>query len=243
MKMSLFSQSINGEVRKWFKSLPATTINDLATFYQSFLNKWETKNNTLQVLNEYKNLKRGPNEIVEEYYDRFNRVYSAIPAAIKPPLGLALIHFPEGFDFDMAYQLRERDPTTLEEMQSNVVKVEANLLAKKSKLKTERRITIKEEPSSSSSYLKIDNLVKIMERIMERMTRADRTPPRDNQINSQNINHNLRRNTPLMKQREQRSPNDQQLRPSFQENYVEEEVEIEEIFRGTPNQFVWGDRK
>ena len=31
----------------------------------------------------------------------------------------------------MEYQLRERDPTTLDEMQANAPKVEANLLAKK----------------------------------------------------------------------------------------------------------------
>jgi len=181
VKMKLFSQILSGEVRKWFKSLPIATINDLAAFNQSFLNRWETKKNPLQVLNEYKNIKRGPNETIEEYCDRFNRVYNAIPAAIKPPPELSLIHFLEGFDVNMAYQLRERDPTALEEMQSNAVKVDTNLLAKKSNLKTERRVTIKEEPSSSSLDLKIDNLIKTMERMMERMTMADRTPPRDNQ--------------------------------------------------------------
>lgn len=86
-------------------------------------------------------------------------------------------------------------------MQSNVFKVEANLLSKKSKLKTERRVTIKEEPSSSSSDLKIDNLVKTMEIMMERMTVVDITPPRDNQENSQNINQNLRRNPCLIKKK------------------------------------------
>ena len=82
-------------------------------------------------MNEYKNLKRGPNETVEAYCDKFNKVYNAILASIKPPQGLALIHFPEGFDVDMAYQLRERDPMNLEEIQDNAHKVEANLLAKK----------------------------------------------------------------------------------------------------------------
>lgn len=85
---------------------------------------------------------------MEEYYDRLNKVYNEITSSIKPPLGLGLIHFPEGFDVDMAYQLRERDPTTLEEIKANALKVEANLLAKKEKLKAERRATIKEEPSS-----------------------------------------------------------------------------------------------
>ena len=34
----------------------------------------------------------------------------------------------------------------MEEMQANAIKVEANILAKKAKLKFESRVTIKEEP-------------------------------------------------------------------------------------------------
>lgn len=67
-------------------------------------------------LDEYKRLKRKPNESVEEYCEWFNIVYKAIPQDIKPSPGLALIYFPDGFNVDMEYQLRERDPTTLEEM-------------------------------------------------------------------------------------------------------------------------------
>jgi len=42
-----------------------------------------------------------------------------------------------------------------------------------------------------------------------------------------NPDHNFRRNPPQIKQREQRNPtNQQQIRPLFQENYVDDEVEI-----------------
>jgi hypothetical protein len=44
---------------------------------------------------------------------------------------LALIKFPDGFDADMSYQLRERNSTTLEDMQKSAISVEANLLAKR----------------------------------------------------------------------------------------------------------------
>lgn len=43
----------------------------------------------------------------------FNAVYNAILANIKPPEGLVLLKFPDGFDVDMAYQLCECEPTTL----------------------------------------------------------------------------------------------------------------------------------
>lgn len=83
-------------------------------------------------------------------------------------MGLALIKFPDGFDPDMAYQLRERDPATLEDMQKIVVSVEANLLAKKARTKTEKKVTIKEEAFSS------DHLLCKIEKIFDRLTIADK---------------------------------------------------------------------
>jgi len=66
---------------------------------------------------EYNSMKRNPNEIVQEFTSRFNTVYNSIPDDMKPPPGLALLHYPDAFNPEMAYQLRERDLTTLEEMQ------------------------------------------------------------------------------------------------------------------------------
>jgi hypothetical protein len=65
-------------------------------------------------LSEYENIRRNQGETVQDYCTRFNNLYNAIPAEIKPPQGLALIKFPDGFDIDMSYQLRERNSTTLE---------------------------------------------------------------------------------------------------------------------------------
>ena len=38
-----------------------------------------------------------------------------------------MMKFPDGFDADMAYQLREREPATMEDMQKIAVSIEANL--------------------------------------------------------------------------------------------------------------------
>ena len=43
IKLRLFSQSLGGEVRKWFKGLTPHSIRDLQAFHQKFLNKWEVK--------------------------------------------------------------------------------------------------------------------------------------------------------------------------------------------------------
>ena len=60
-----------------------------------------------------------------------------------------------------------------------------------------------------------------MERMMEIINLNERAPPRENQEKPQNINknQNFRRDPPQIKQRE----NDQQIRPPFQDNYVDEE--------------------
>jgi hypothetical protein len=95
-------------------------------------------------------------------------------------------------------------------MQRDVVSVEENMLAKRARQRTEKRVTIKEEPSTSSSDAKLDSLVRTMERMMDRLDIVDRTPPRENQPGPQIRNPNFRRNQPQIKQREpreQRGPN------------------------------------
>jgi len=64
VQMRLFAQTLAGDVRTWFRSLPANNINTLEVFYRKFLNRWEKKKNPLQILSEYENIKRGPNETV-----------------------------------------------------------------------------------------------------------------------------------------------------------------------------------
>jgi hypothetical protein len=238
VQMRLFAQSLTGEVKKWFKALRPASINDLAAFHRSFLDRWEVKKNPLQILSEYENIKRNQGETVQDYCTRFNNLYNAIPADIKPPQGLALIKFPDGFDTDMSYQLRERNSATLEDMQKSAVSMEANLLARRARQRTERRVTIKEEPSTSSSDAKLDSLARAMERMMERLTITERNPPRDNQVAPPIQNPNFRRNLPQIRQRdprdqrEQRGP-DQQIRPPLQENYADDGEEVLEEFDDT----------
>ena len=59
-------------------------------------------------------------------------------------------------------------------MQTNVVSVEVNILARKARLRNERRVTIKEETSSSNG--KIDQLAKTSKRIMDRLDNIERRP-------------------------------------------------------------------
>jgi len=97
------------------RALPNNSIDSLDIFYQQLLNRWEKKKNPLQILSEYENIKRGPNETVQDYCTRFNNIYNATPVNLRAPPNLASINFPDGFNTDMAFQLRERNPPTLED--------------------------------------------------------------------------------------------------------------------------------
>lgn len=79
----------------------------------------------------------------------------------------------------MAYRVRERNPPTLEEMKSVAVSVEENLLAKRARFRNERRGTAKDETSPFD--IKIDSLIKSMERLIDRIENMERKPQWDNQ--------------------------------------------------------------
>ena len=113
VQMRLFAQTLTGEVKKWFKALLEIHIANLEAFHRLFIIRWEKKKNPLHIFPEYEHIKRGPNEPVQDYCTRFNNIYNAIPVNIEPPTDLALLKFPNGFDMDMSYQLRERKPETL----------------------------------------------------------------------------------------------------------------------------------
>jgi len=116
----------------------------------------------------------GPNETVQDYCTRSNNVYNAIPLELRPPPSLALIKFLDGFDTDRAFQLRERNPPTLEDMQSVAVSIEANLLSKRARVRNERRTPLKDETSPFDQ--KMDVLAKGMEKLMDKIENIEMKP-------------------------------------------------------------------
>lgn len=150
--------------------MPVASIATLDDLQRQFLDRWEIKKNPLQILHEYEHINQNVGESVQDYCTRFNSIYKAIPDHLRPPVGLSMMKFPDGFDANMAYQLREREPAIMEDMQKIVVSVEANLLAKRARARAENKVTIKEEPSST------DQLLRKVEQMFERV-KLDKTEP------------------------------------------------------------------
>ena len=76
--MRLFAKSFGGEVREWFRGFPTRSIHSFQEFKTIFLGKWERKKNSLHLVTEYSNLRRGPNESVYDFSVRFKKTYNAI---------------------------------------------------------------------------------------------------------------------------------------------------------------------
>jgi len=216
VRMRIFVQSLTGDVRTWFRSLAANSITTPDELYQSFTNRWGKKKYPLHILGEYDTIKRGSQETVLEYCARFNNVYNAIQQNLRPPPDLALYKFPDGFDSDMAYQLKERAPQTLAEMQNVAVSVEANLIAKRNRARMERRTTFKEEPSALDQ--KLDANINGLQRLAERVENVERKASWEGQQSSTIRNPNFRKN---QNPNVGRADPDQHIRPPFQQNFAE----------------------
>ena len=106
--MIFFSQSFYGEVKKWFKGLVARSFHDFQEFEIVFVRKWETMKNSLHLLTQYNNLKRGPVESLQYFSTRFMRTYDSILVDVKPPPGVAKLHYADAFSSEFTLLLRER---------------------------------------------------------------------------------------------------------------------------------------
>jgi hypothetical protein len=161
----IFALYLQGKIKNWFKNLPAASIINFHQFVKIFLDRWVIMRNVFLILEEYDHLKRHLGETVHQFLTRFNKVYHAMPADLRPPPGSTYLHFPDDFDPEMTFQLRERNTTTLEEMKKVMADVEANLLIKRSKVKNKEREQLK------SSEAKLDILASTMEEMMQKISK------------------------------------------------------------------------
>ena len=157
VKMRLFSQSLLGEAKKWFKDFPDGSIMNFQAFQNAFLDRWDDKQNPLQLLSQYNSLKKGGFEFVHEFSSRFMRVYNSIPEDIKPSAATAKLHYAGAFDSDFAFPLRERKSVSLATMFTAALEVEVNMMAS-GKMKhryIDRRKKEENMPSTSSFAIDI----------------------------------------------------------------------------------------
>ena len=126
--MRMFVQSLDGDVRKWFRELPANSITIIEELQDLFMRQWgDTKDHTYYIT-EFGALKRKKDETIADVSKRFNKMYSRIPAEIKPSKTSAKLTYANAFDHEFSLLLRERRPVSLLNMQDAALEVESNIL-------------------------------------------------------------------------------------------------------------------
>ena len=78
--MRICVQSLDGEVRKWFRELPLNSIDGINTLEESFMRKWEDTKDYLYYITKFGALKRKQGETVTDFTKCFKKMYSKIPA-------------------------------------------------------------------------------------------------------------------------------------------------------------------
>ena len=73
--------------------------------------------------------KKKENETIEEFNKKFNALVSTVHRDIKPPDASILIYYVEAFKGKMRYQLRDKEPTTLQGVMQTAEKIDRNMQA------------------------------------------------------------------------------------------------------------------
>ena len=127
--MRVFVQSLDGEVRKWFRELPANSITLIEELHDAFMRQWgDTKDHTYYII-EFGVLRRKNDETIPDFSKRLNKMYGRIPAEIKLSETSAKLTYANAFDHEFSLHPRERKPASLLSMQEVGLEVESNILA------------------------------------------------------------------------------------------------------------------
>jgi uncharacterized small protein (DUF1192 family) len=174
--MRVFVQSLDGEVRKWFRGLAPGSIAGIEALDNVFLRQWGDKKDYMYYMTEFGALKKMDGESVSDFSKRFNKMYNKIPVEIKPSEASAQISYAGAFEPDFCLLLRERRATSLAQMKDATIEVESNILSAdrlRNKADADRRKG-KSEASTSNpllSHPRVEELTQMMKLLSEEMER------------------------------------------------------------------------
>lgn len=95
--MRLFVQSLEGNVRIWFRKLIADSIRNWNELITIFKNQLGVKKDPVYFLTKFEELKRNLGEPVAKFIKRFNKLYHKMLAYCKPPVAVAKVRFSKEF--------------------------------------------------------------------------------------------------------------------------------------------------
>jgi hypothetical protein len=224
--MRVFVQSLDGEVRKWFRGLAPGSIAGIEALDSAFLRQWGDRKDFMYYMTEFGSLKKMDGESVSDFSKRFNKMYNKISTEIKPSEASAMISYASAFGPDFCLLLRERRATSLAQMKDAAIEVESNVLAAdrlRNKADADKRKGRSEASTSDPSvpYPQVDELTRMVKSLsaeMERMKvegrQAYKGPPNAERGGGFRRPNNI--NSPTMQREKGRDREDQKIQAPFQ---------------------------
>lgn len=214
--LRLFVQSLDGEARKWFKELPNNSIPTWEEMERLFIQRRGEKRDHGYSLTNFNAIKKKPDESVVEFIKRFNKLYNSLPVEIKPPPAGEKITFAGGFESDFGFTLRERRSPNLDQIQTNALEIEANLVAAGKTPETQPiqdKGKSKVESSQSQTSENMSNVIKTLSNKLIKLELESKNSQRQAQRN-RNFNPQYRRQ-PLQILQKERKDQDQIQAPLY----------------------------
>ena len=127
MKGLLFS--LEGEARRWFDRLHASSVRGYDAFVTILKGQWSAKMDGRFLLNQLFEIRKKENVTVQEFNLRFDRIVASVPDTIRTKDQALLNHYLNTFDGCLGYHLKEKNPADLKIAQDNAQKAEANAMS------------------------------------------------------------------------------------------------------------------
>ena len=124
MKMRGLLHFLEGDVRKWFDRLPASSINGYDNFVTKLNSDWSHKLDGKFLLHQLFDIKKRENETVHEFNIRFDKTIGNITEEIKPKDQAIVIHYLNAFEGWLGYHIKDKNPNDLKTSQLNAKMVE-----------------------------------------------------------------------------------------------------------------------
>ena len=140
----------------------------------TFKRKWGENKDHGYCLTEFNALRKRHNEDVSKFIKIFNKLYTSLPAEMKPHQIVAKVVFVAVFDVDFGFSLKERKSSTLDESQTDALEVETNFAStgnSRGKVDHDSRCRGKEEVSTSSQDSEaVDHKIEEMSKMIKNLS-------------------------------------------------------------------------
>ena len=129
VRVRQFSQSLAGEARKWFTSLPDNSILGYQAFEDAFKSQWAEKKYPRKCVSQFYSMNKGESGSIQEFSYRFMKVYHAIPSQFRPPLRSTQLQYDEAFYSEFTLWLSEIKSASMVDMMNYAIEVYITLTA------------------------------------------------------------------------------------------------------------------